>query len=121
MSHGPDRRYTAASPIGDAAMRNHVSLLLSSVREEVTATRAALDRARQRLAGQSSLVEDCRLRMLIAETPLAERDLRLAEEDHRRMRHEVAGLEARLVDLCAEELSLRARLEELEPAMGEGT
>jgi chromosome segregation ATPase len=101
-------------------MRNRVSLLLSSVRDELSATRAALDRARQRLAGHSSLVEDSRLRMLMAETPLADRDLRLAEDDHRLMSHEVARLEAMLRDLSAQERSLRARLEELEPALGAG-
>jgi hypothetical protein len=98
-------------------MRNHVSLLLSSVREELTATRAALDRARHRLIGQENLVEDCRLRMLMAETPLADGELHLAEADHRRMRDDVARLEARLVDLWAEELSLRARLGEVAPAV----
>jgi hypothetical protein len=82
-------------------MRNRVSLLLSSVREELSATRAALDRARQRLAGHSSLVEDSRLRMLMAETPVADRD-RLAEDEHRLMSHEVARLEATLRDPTAQ-------------------
>jgi hypothetical protein len=102
-------------------MRNHVSLLLSSLREEISTTRAALDRARQRLADRATFLEDCRLRMLMAETPLAGRQLHLAEEEHRRMSREVGRLEARLGDLRAEECSVRARLEQAEPAVGPGT
>lgn len=58
-------------------MRNHVRLRLSALGDEIASTAARLARLRDRLDGQGGVVDECRLRMLIAETPLAGRELRL--------------------------------------------
>jgi chromosome segregation ATPase len=92
-------------------MNDRVSLRLSSVCREIAATRAALDRARQRLDERSVALDECQLRMLIAETPVADLDLRLAIEEHRRLEGEVARLDRILDDLRGEERRLSDRLD----------
>jgi hypothetical protein len=92
-------------------MSERVSLRLSSVCREIAATRAALDRARQRLAERTTALEESHLRMLVAETPLADLDLRLAIEAHRRLEREVDRLDRILDDLRAEERGLSDRLD----------
>jgi chromosome segregation ATPase len=99
-------------------MNDRVSLRLSSVCREIDATRAALDRARQRLSERSSALEESHLRMLIAETPLADLDLRLAIEEHRRLEREVDRLSRILEELHAEEHALSVRLERAAPGAG---
>ena len=92
-------------------MNDRVSLRLSSVVREIAAAGAALDRARQRLAERRAALEESHLRMLIAETPVADLDLHLAVEEHRRLQREVERLERILGQLRAEERGLADRLE----------
>jgi hypothetical protein len=96
-------------------MNDRVSLRLSSVCRDIAATRAALDRARQRLLERRAALEESHLRMLIAETPVADLDLRLAIEEHRRREREVARLGRILDDLQAEERGLSDRLDREAP------
>jgi hypothetical protein len=97
-------------------MNDRVSLGLSSVCREIAATRAALDRARQRLSERRAALEESHLRMLIAETPVADLDLRLAIEEHRRLACEVDRLDRILGDLRAEERGLSDRLDRADPS-----
>ena len=55
------------------------------------------------------------LRMLIAETPVVDLDLRLAIEEHRRLELEVDRLDRILDDLRAEERGLSDRLDRAAP------
>ena len=96
-------------------MNDRLSLRLSSVCREIAATRAALDRARQRLSERRAALEESHLRMLIAETPVADLDLRLAIEEHRRLEREVDRLDRILDDLRAEERGLSDRLDRTAP------
>jgi hypothetical protein len=93
-------------------MKNRVTRRLSTLSEEISGTRAELDRLRDRLAAHVAVLDDRRLRMLIAETPLADLDLRIADRDVRRIEGEVRRLEETLRTLRAE----RYRLSSLLPA-----
>jgi hypothetical protein len=96
-------------------MNERVSRRLSSVCREIAASQAALDRARERLSERRATLEESHLRMLIAETPVADLDLRLAIEEHRRREREVARLDRILDDLRAEERELSDRLDRAAP------
>lgn len=69
-----------------------------------------LGRARQdlrileeQLAFQADVVEDAKTRMLVAETPLADREYRIARDDLRRMESERARVSRSIAQLRAEQ------------------
>ena len=83
-------------------MKNQVTLRLSGLCEEIAATAARLDRLRDRLDAQGALLEECRLRMLIAETPLAAGELHGAALGYGRLEAQVHDLERLLGELEAD-------------------
>ncbi len=91
-------------------MRNQVHLRLSSLSEEISGAASELARLRERLTEQGTVLGDYQLRMLIAETPLADRDLHIAADDYRRVELEVRRLEISLENLRAEHRRLAERL-----------
>ena len=91
-------------------MKSQVSRHLSSLSDEIVRTRALLRRLRDRLEVQQAAVEENRLRMLIAETPLADRDLHVAAEGFLLLSQEVRRVEAVLDSLTSEEARLSRRL-----------
>jgi hypothetical protein len=92
-------------------MKTQVARRLSSLTADISAARAELEQLRERHERQAVVVEDCRLRLLIAETPLADRDFHAAEAAYRRMELEVRRAENALSTLCDDErrLALLAR------------
>ncbi|MGH2686530.1 MAG: hypothetical protein ACRDJP_13785 [Actinomycetota bacterium] len=92
-------------------MKSQVAKRLSSLTDDISSARAELEHLRERLERQAMLVEDCRLRLLIAETPLADRDFHAAEAAYRRMELEVRRTEHALITLHDDEhrLALLAR------------
>ena len=91
-------------------MRTQVTRHLSSISEEIVSTRARLNRLLDRLEVQRAALEEQRLRMLIAETPLADRDLHSVTEGFLHMAHEVRRVEEDLALLCEERRRLSERL-----------
>ena len=92
-------------------MRNQVTLRLSSISTEIAGTQAELSRLRDRLAAQGGELDERRLRMLMAETPLADLDLRIAVDDYRRIEKQVHRVEANLAALLEEEHRFRTFLQ----------
>jgi hypothetical protein len=79
--------------------RSLVERRLSEVAEQLKAVRRELSVADEQLAHLDEEAEDARLRALVSETPIAERDHREAQrhaEAMRRHRHEVASELSRL-------------------------
>lgn len=68
--------------------------------------KAELGRLRDRLDVQRALLDEYRLRMLIAETPLADRDLQVAAEAFLRIEEDVRLLEDTIESLRREERRL---------------
>ena len=87
-------------------MKTQASRHLSSLSEEIASTRSRLDRLRDRLEVQRAALEEQRLRMLIAETPLADRDLHAVTDGFLRLVQEVARLEDLLEALSSERTRL---------------
>jgi hypothetical protein len=90
-------------------MKSQVSRHLSSISDEIARTRAHLHRLRDRLEVQQSALEEQQLRMLIAETPLADRELHLAADGFHLLSHEVRRVEAVLESLSSEQARLSGR------------
>lgn len=91
-------------------MRNQVTIRLSSLTGEIAGVQAELARLQERLEAQDALLSDCQVRMLIAETPLADRDLHVAATDRRRIADQVVRVQTALDGLRSEERRLAARL-----------
>lgn len=91
-------------------MRNQATIRLSTLAGEIAGVRAELARLQDSLEAQDAILGDCEVRMLIAETPLADRDLHVAAADRRRIAQEVAWAQEALDRLRSEERRLTARL-----------
>ena len=77
---------------------------------EIGAALSELGRLRDRLETQRTVLDECRLRMLIAETPLADRDLQRAADGYIEVEREVRRAERQLETLRAEQSRLSERL-----------
>lgn len=91
-------------------MISQLSRRLSSLTAEIASRQADLSRLRDRLEVQTSLLDEYRLRMLMAETPLADRDLQLASESCRRIEREMGRVEEAVSALRLEQLGLASDL-----------
>jgi hypothetical protein len=97
-------------PKARTPVRNQVTIRLSTLAGEITGARAELARMQERLEAQDAVLGDCQVRMLIAETPVADRDLQVAAADRRRIAQEVARSRAALDRLRLEQRRLADRL-----------
>ena len=91
-------------------MSSQVSRRLSSLLEEIASKKAELGRLRDRFDVQRAVLDEYRLRMLIAETPLADRDLQVAADGFLRIEQEVRLLEGTIETLRLEERRLAGGL-----------
>lgn len=76
---------------------------LVAISEELTALHDEGGILAEQLAFAQEVVDDSRLRALVAETPLADRDLRLASDDLRRIERVVADVDRRVARLREEQ------------------
>lgn len=95
-------------------MTGNVKRRLSSLSDEITDVRTELAILREQLVFQEGVLEEARVRMLVAETPLADREFQVAADDHRRIERLVAEQETGLAALLAERERLLAALGERE-------
>ena len=64
----------------------------------------------EQLLFQAEVMEDARTRMLVSETPLAERDFREARDDYERLDRQRSRLSAEIADLQREQDRLLDRM-----------
>ena len=91
-------------------MKTYAQRHLPTLTREIAEADAELVILRDRLRHESSILEDLHLRMLIAETSQADRELHQAARGVERIRHRILGLEARVWALRAEEVRLAGEL-----------
>lgn len=97
-------------------MTSQLALRLSDVDTEIRAARTRLSILRDELLERRREAEEQLVRSFMAETPLADRDYRLAESRWRRMESQARSEEGLLGTLMAE----RERLRGLEGALKPG-
>lgn len=76
---------------------------LSSLSERLAVARRELEIARDQLSYLDEVAEDAKVRMLVSETPLADRDYRERRDDLERVRRHHDGLKKEVEELSAEQ------------------
>ena len=89
---------------GDPARR------LQALRDEAARRRDQLSVLEEQVAYVASVAEEARVRALVSSTPLADRERREAEEDHRRALAQRDEVAARLEEIAAEQDFLLERM-----------
>lgn len=83
---------------------------LRALSEEIDALKTEARILDEQIDFQSDVAEDARIRSIVSETPLADRDAREASGDLTRMQRVRADLEARIASLRAEQDRLLERM-----------
>jgi hypothetical protein len=83
---------------------------LSEIGDLLTRAREDLRIVEEQIVFQADVLEEAKTRMLVAETPLADRDYRIARDDLRRMERERTRVEASIAELVAEQDRLLDRM-----------
>lgn len=93
-------------------MTSHLIRRLASLDREIRVLETELAHARDQFAVQQAALEESRLRVLVAETPVADEDHQRTADTHRVLEQSVARLERALGELREQ----RRRLERAELA-----
>ena len=83
---------------------------LSEIGDRLTKARNDLRIVEEQLLFQMDVVEDAKTRMLVAETPLADREYRIARDDHDRMARQRAEVTGEIAELQQEQDRLLDRM-----------
>jgi hypothetical protein len=88
----------------------NVNERLASLSAEIAEEQIQVRILDEQLAFQSEVAEDARIRALVSETPLADRESHIASDDLRRLQRSRDEAQRRLADLRAEQDSLLERM-----------
>jgi hypothetical protein len=91
-------------------MTRNLERRLLSLSGEISSLRAEIAILDEQLAFQRDVMEDTRVRALVAETPLADREFRVASDDLRRIQRVTEDARARMVALLEEQDRLLGEL-----------
>jgi hypothetical protein len=83
---------------------------LSHVGERLSRAREELRIVEEQLLFQMDVLEEAKTRMLVSETPLADRDFRIARDDYERLLRQRAEAAARIAELQHEQDRLLDRM-----------
>lgn len=83
---------------------------LAELGERLNRARADLKIVEEQLLFQMDVLEEAKTRMLVAETPLADRDYRIARDDHERLTKEHERVKAEIAELQSEQDRLLDRM-----------
>ena len=89
---------------------------LNSIVEELSGVREEARVLAEQLAFSREVMDEARIRALVAETPLADRELRIASDDVGRMERGLAELDGRVRMLLEERDRLLGEVARREPA-----
>lgn len=89
---------------------------LTELSDRLTRAREGLRIVEEQLLFQMEVVEEAKTRMLVAETPLADREYRIARDDHEKLTRERARVEREIAELQREQDELLDRMLGSEPA-----
>jgi predicted nucleic acid-binding Zn-ribbon protein len=92
------------------ARRQDLPRRLAAISAEIAEERTQLGVLEEQVAFQREVAEEARLRALVAETPLADREATVAQDDLRRLVRSRDEARARLARLRAEQDALLERL-----------
>lgn len=76
---------------------------LAQLGDRITKARDDLRIVEEQILFQMDVVEDTKTRMLVSETPLAEREYRIATDDYQRMQKERERVMAEIAELQGEQ------------------
>ena len=91
-------------------MTRNLERRLLSLSGEISSLRAEIAILDEQLAFQRDVMEDTRVRALVAETPLADRELRVASDDLRRIQRVTEDAGRRMMGLLEEQYRLLGEL-----------
>ncbi len=83
---------------------------LAEVGERLTKAREELRIAEEQLLFQMDVVEETKTRMLVAETPLADREYRIARDDYERLQRQRDDAQVEITALQSEQDRLLDRM-----------
>jgi len=83
---------------------------LAALSAEIADERTQLRILDEQLAFQAEVADDARIRALVSETPLADRESRVAADDLQRLERSRAAAMSRIADLRAEQDTLLERM-----------
>jgi len=83
---------------------------LAEIAGRLTKARAELHIVEEQLLYQTDVLEDAKTRMLVSETPLADRVFRDARDDHENLKRQRDRAQAEIADLQAEQDRLLDRM-----------
>jgi hypothetical protein len=83
---------------------------LAEIGERIGKEREDLRIVEEQILFQMDVVEEAKTRMLVSETPLADREFRIARDDHERLQSQRAEVTARIAELQREQDRLLDRM-----------
>lgn len=83
---------------------------LAQLQERLERARDDLRIAEEQLVFQNDVMEEAKTRMLVSETPLAEREYRIASDDHQRLLRQREEARRKVAELQAEQDRLLDRM-----------
>jgi hypothetical protein len=88
----------------------HLERTLSQIGDRLKRAKEELRIVEEQLLFQMDVLEEAKTRMLVSETPLADREFRVARDDHERLLSQRADFQTEIADLQTEQDRLLDRM-----------
>jgi hypothetical protein len=88
----------------------HIQKSLTQLRERLARARGELRIVEEQILFQMDVLEEAKTRMLVSETPIADREFRIARDDYERLVGQRSLVNSEIVDLQREQDRLLDRM-----------
>ncbi len=88
----------------------HIEKILSQIGDRLNKAQEELRIAEEQLLFQMDVVEEAKTRMLVSETPIADREYRIARDDHERLQRQRDDITREIAELRKEQDRLLDRM-----------